>query len=94
MSSSSPSELPTVVLIAGGATTLRDAALGQLRARALGSGPRDFNEDCFDLAAAGTDPKSVLLACRTLPVMSERRLVVVTGLAEKRAAAFLTRKDS
>ncbi len=90
MSSSSHSELPPVVLLVGNETTLRDAALAQLRERALGSGPRDFNEDRFDLATAGTDPTAVLMACRTLPVMSERRLVIVTGLAEKRAAAFLT----
>ena len=90
MSSSSRSELPPVVLLVGGETTLRDAALGQLRERALASGPRDFNEDRFDLATAGTDPKAVLVACRTLPVLSEHRLVIVTGLAEKRAAAFLT----
>ena len=89
MSSSSPSELPLVALVVGDQTLLRDAALESLRERAIGQGPRDFNEDRFDLAAAGTDPRAILTACRTLPVISGHRLVIVSGLQDKRAGAFL-----
>ena len=89
MSSSSRSEAPAVVLLVGGETTLRDAALADLRERALGSGPRDFNEDRYDFATSGTDTRAVLTACRMLPVMCESRIVIVSGLADKRARAFV-----
>jgi len=89
MSSSSPSEPLRVVLLVGREATLRDAALAELREACLGGGPRDFNEDRFDFATAGTDWRAVITACRTLPVMSPQRLVVVTGLSDKRAAEFL-----
>jgi DNA polymerase-3 subunit delta len=92
MSSSSPSELPLVALVVGPETTLRDAALERLRELAIGGAPRDFNEDRFDLAAAGTDPRAILTACRTLPVMSEHRLVIVSGLADRKAGAFLEQR--
>jgi DNA polymerase-3 subunit delta len=75
--------------VIGSETTLRDDALAALRGRALGSAPRDFNEDRFDFGSSGTDPRAVLTACRTLPMMSEHRLVIVTGLTDRRAAAFL-----
>ena len=89
MSSSSPSEVPLVALVVGSETTLRDAAVRELREAALGSGPRDFNEDRFDFASAGTSPAAIVNACRTLPMMNQRRLVLVTGLADRRAATFL-----
>ena len=87
MSSSSRSDAPTVVVLSGSETILRDDALADLRERALGSGPRDFNEDRIDLAAS--DPRAVLTACHTLPIMAPRRLVVVTGLDGKRAKPFV-----
>lgn len=90
MSSSSLSEsVPPVVLLVGSEATLRDDEIARLRERTVGSGPRDFNEDRFDLATTGTDPRAIVNACRTLPMMSECRLVIVGGLADRRAKAFL-----
>ena len=81
-SSSRSSAAPPVALLVGSETTLRDAALADLRDRALGSGPRDFNEDRFDFATSGTDKRAVLTACRMLPVMSEGRVVVADEVAQ------------
>ena len=78
-----------MALVVGRETTLRDAAVHELREAALGSGPRDFNQDRFDFSSAGTSPAQVVNACRTLPVMNERRLVLVSGLSDRRAATFL-----
>ena len=36
-----------MALVVGSETTLRDAAVHELREAALGSGPRDFNQDRF-----------------------------------------------
>lgn len=81
--------VPRVVLLAGPEATLREASLDELRERALEGGPRDFNEDVFDLASGGIDPVSVVSALRTLPVLAARRLVRVRGLASKRATRFI-----
>ncbi|MCE2390070.1 MAG: hypothetical protein J4G09_01135 [Proteobacteria bacterium] len=94
MASSSASEaggagFPPVALIEGAEATLCEAALAELRERILGDGPRDFNEDRFDLAAAGADASRVLAAARTHPVMAPGRLVYVRGLADRKAARFL-----
>ncbi len=89
MASSRPSSAPKIALLVGGEATLRDDALADLRERALGGAPRDFNEDRFDLGAASVDPKAILTACRTLPMMAAQRLVVVSGLEERRAKVFV-----
>lgn len=83
--------LPAVVLLVGEQDTLRDAAAAELAQRTLGDAPREFNEDRFDFASAGVDATRVLDAARTLPVLAERRLVRVRGLADRRAARFLER---
>ncbi len=88
-SSSTKPPAPPVVLLVGSEATLRDAALAELRERVLAGGPPDFNEDRFDLAAGGTDPREILLAARTLPVMAPVRLVHVRGVGDRRAARFL-----
>ncbi len=80
---------PPVVLLLGSEETLRDAALAELRAAALGGGPRDFNEDRFDFAAGALDAARILDAARTLPVLARQRLVRVRGLGDRRAQAFL-----
>jgi len=92
-SSSSRSEpgAPAVVLLAGREATLRDAARGELRARVLGGGSRDFNEDRFDFAAAGTEAALVIASARTLPMLASGRLVCVRGLEDRRARGFLER---
>lgn len=86
---SGPEGAPLVVLVTGEHATLRDAAIAELTRQALGSGPRDFNEDRFDLASADLDATRVLDAARTLPVLAPQRLVRVSGLASRRARAFL-----
>ncbi len=78
-----------MVLLAGPEATLRDAALADLRERALAGGPRDFNEDVFDLAAHGVDAVALAATLRTLPVLAPRRLVRVRGLSDRRAAKFV-----
>jgi DNA polymerase-3 subunit delta len=78
-----------VVLVCGPEATLRDAALAELRERVLAGAPRDFNEDRFDLGAPGFDPLAIVAAARTLPVMARARLVLVRGIAERRAEKFL-----
>jgi DNA polymerase-3 subunit delta len=93
MSSSRPSEpaaeVPLVVLLAGTEATLRDAALAELREKALAGAPREFNEDAFDLASSGVDLTAVASALRTLPVIGTHRLVIVRGLSDRRAAKFI-----
>lgn len=93
MSSSSASDVraaaaPAVVLIAGPEATLRDAALAELRDAVLAGALREFNEDRFDFSVAGTDPAEVIAAARTLPAMAQGRLVLVRGLADRRAEKF------
>jgi DNA polymerase-3 subunit delta len=84
-----PSEnFSPVVLIEGPEASLRDAALAELRATVLADAPRDFNEDRFDFSVSGTDPGAVLAALRTLPMMARARLVLVRGIADKRALKF------
>jgi DNA polymerase-3 subunit delta len=81
--------IPLVVLVIGPEETLREAYVAALRERALGGGPRDFNEDRFDLAEGGSDPAQILAAARTLPILAPRRLVLVRGLEDRRARRFL-----
>ena len=88
-SSGTESPHPLVVLLVGPEAALRDAALSELRERVLEGGPRDFNEDRFDLATAGTDAAEILSAARTLPIMAPSRLVLVRGVGDRRAAKFI-----
>ncbi len=87
-SSSDPSH-PPVILVFGPEVTLRDAALAQIREDVLADAPSDFNEDRFDLGSAGLDASRIVAAARTHPVMARSRLVLVRGLAERRAARFI-----
>lgn len=86
--SSSREGFPPVLLLVGGGGTLRDAEIAELRARVIGDGASDFNEDRFDLATAGVDPGEVLVAAGMLPVMAPGRLVLVRGCEERRARKF------
>ena len=62
-------------LIVGEEPLLRDDALAQLRTALLAPGTEDFNFDRLD--GETTRPAALLDAVRTLPVMAERRLVVL-----------------
>jgi DNA polymerase-3 subunit delta len=72
-------------LLSGEEALLRDDALALLRETVLAEGPRDFNFDRFDGESA--TPGALLDAVRTLPVMAERRLVVVREPGGQRGAA-------
>lgn len=50
----------------------------------LASGPKDFNYDVFD---SSSEPQEILSASSTLPVMSERRLVILKDFHQLTAAA-------
>lgn len=62
-------------LVVGEEPLLREDALAALRDAVLGDGPGDFDFDRLD--GESTTPVSLLDALRTLPVLAERRLVVL-----------------
>ena len=62
-------------LIAGIELLLRDDALAAIESAVLGSGPRDFNLDRLDVAKS--TPGRLEEALASLPLMADRRLVVV-----------------
>ncbi len=88
-SSETASAVPPVVLVVGTEATLRDAAMADIRTRVLGDATPEFNEDRFDLASRGVELARVLAAARTLPVLAQRRLVIVRGLSDRRAKRFI-----
>ena len=62
-------------LLAGGEPLLRDDALASLEKGVLGTAPRDFNLDRLEVAK--TTPGRLEEALSSLPVLAERRLVVL-----------------
>ena len=62
-------------LLGGSEPLLRDDALAAIEAAVLGSGPRDFNLDRLEVGKA--TPGRLEEALESLPVMAERRLVVL-----------------
>jgi DNA polymerase-3 subunit delta len=62
-------------LLAGSEALLRDDASRAITEAVLGDGPRDFNFDRLD--GASCNEAQLLDAVRSLPVLSERRLVVL-----------------
>ncbi|MFB3066499.1 MAG: DNA polymerase III subunit delta, partial [Planctomycetota bacterium] len=74
-------------LLAGEETLFRDDALYAIRGVVLSSGPEDFNFERLD--ADKTSPGRLSEAVRALPVMANRRLVVLQG-ADARGAKALT----
>ena len=72
-------------LLSGEEALVRDDALERIRGSVLADGPADFNFD--RLEGDATLPGALFDALRTLPVMAQRRLVVlreVVGLRELR----------
>ena len=72
-------------LLAGEEALLREDALAALRGAVLTGGAEDFNFD--RLEGDATTPGAVLDAVRTLPVMAERRLVVLREPETRRGTA-------
>jgi len=62
-------------LLAGGEPLLRDDALAAIEDAVLSSGPRDFNLDRLEVARS--TPGRLEEALENLPVLAERRLVVL-----------------
>lgn len=62
-------------LLAGSEALLRDAAAGAIAEKALADAPREFNLDRLD--GASCSEARLLDAIRSLPVLAERRLVVL-----------------
>ena len=70
-------------LLAGSEALFRDDGLAAIRQVVLESGPVDFNLDRLDGDRSG--PGEVVDACRALPVMADRRLVVLREPEARRA---------
>jgi DNA polymerase-3 subunit delta len=66
-----------VYLVTGTEQWLRDEVVSELRAAALGGGVAAFNEDRFTAGDAGVDVDRVIAAARTVPMMANRRFVLV-----------------
>jgi len=78
--------LPVYVLV-GDAAPLREEAVSRLVAEILPTiGPPAFNHSTFRLSQ--DDPAAALSAARTLPMLSDRRLVVVRDLHDAPDAFF------
>lgn len=68
-------ELAAAYYLHGGEDVLKDEALHAILDRALDPSLRDFNLD--QRSAAQLDPEDVETLCTTLPMMADRRVVVV-----------------
>ena len=68
-------ELAPVYYLYGPQDILKDEAVQAIADQALDPALRDFNYD--QRAAAQLDPESIFALCTTLPMMAERRVVVV-----------------
>ncbi len=64
--------------LTGGEPILKDEALALLLDSALDPGLRDFNLDL--LSASQLEPDALAAACSTLPMMADRRVVVVRDI--------------
>jgi DNA polymerase III subunit delta len=69
--------LAPVYLVMGEEQTMRDQVVDALRRAALGAGVPAFNEDKF--TAGEVDAATVISAARTVPMMANRRFVLVRG---------------
>jgi DNA polymerase-3 subunit delta len=88
----SKGELAPVYYFYGPQDILKDEAVSLIVERALDPGLRDFNYD--QRPAAQLDPESIFDLCTTLPMMADRRVVVIRDLEgwkrkPKARAAFL-----
>lgn len=79
-------------LLAGAEPLLRDDALAAIRAAVLGGTADDWNLD--RLPGEKTTPGALQDAVRALPVMAERRLVILTEPERRRGAAATALTDA
>jgi DNA polymerase-3 subunit delta len=80
-------------LLFGPEDYLRDAAARVITDTALkGAALREFNESSFDLTSA--DVQHAIAAAEQLPMMAERRVVLVTGFSRKPPRAPLREEDA
>jgi DNA polymerase-3 subunit delta len=89
----SKGELAPVYYLHGPQDILKDDAVKSILDRALDPSLRDFNFD--QRAAAQLDPEAIFALCTTLPMMADRRVVVIRDVEgwkrkPKARAAFLT----
>jgi DNA polymerase-3 subunit delta len=70
-------KLLPVYVVVGDETYLRDQVVREIRAASLGGGVAAFNEDKFN--AGEVDADKVVSAARTVPMMANRRFVLVRG---------------
>ncbi len=70
--------LRPLYIVAGEEAYLRDEVVAALRKAALGGGLPDFNEDKFSAGEATVS--RVLAAARMVPMMANRRFVIVRGI--------------
>lgn len=80
-------QIPGAVYLHGGEDVLKEEAISVIIDKAVDPALKDFN---FDQRVAATlDPEAAETLCNTLPMMADRRLVVITGVEawNKRARA-------
>jgi len=80
-------EIPLVLYLFGAENALKEELLAELVSRVVEPSLRDFNYDVR--SAKGLEPDAVEALCTTLPMMADRRLVVIRDVEEwgKRARA-------
>ena len=80
-------EIPNAVYFHGAEDVLKDEAIAEIVARALDPSLKDFNLD--QRSAADLDAEAAETLCNTLPMMSDRRIVVIRDVEawNKRARA-------
>lgn len=80
-------EIPRAIYLYGEEDVLKDEALGAILDAVVDPGLRDFNYDVR--SASNLDPDAVEALCTTLPMMADRRLVVIRDVESwnKRARA-------
>ncbi|MCL4865584.1 MAG: DNA polymerase III subunit delta [Gemmatimonadales bacterium] len=79
--------LPAAIYLYGAEDPLKDDALDEILDRALDPGLRDFNLDTR--SASSLDPEDVVTLLTTLPMMADRRVVIIRDVESwnKRAKA-------
>lgn len=68
-------EVPKAVYLYGSEDVLKDEALAELLDQVLDPSVRDFNLD--QTSAASLEPEQAETLCHTLPMMAERRVVII-----------------